>query len=483
MIWDFLQVFSKVRSGQKLFADDKIDKLNRSFTVILLIIAAIFIGSKNFGQPIICLKLVNDIIPINSHYIESVCYVKESIILDNFFETALRGNTNQEERTNTYPWLMLICLALALTFYFPYLIWKYFVRKNSYNNVPVDISLIVETIKSSSLQKKDDFSEKIYQCASYLDRCFSLNNFNDACVDELEDFSNFFQNEKFENREPKSYSDRLKRRRVKCFHLPLLLKYVFIKFIYSFISFFIFYIIDKIAKFRESFYYFGINLYLKFNNSNQTFKEKITNSYFPRHILCEISYMGDLQSTQSFKYQCSLPANFFNEIVFFVLWIWFVILAILNFFSLIKWILKIIFRKKIITNMLVWPFKHENNIELYSDSFVKDYLNTEGFLILMLIKSNTQDWHCRNIVRILWNFYVQRLKQQAEMLTPKVCDQKNNLITSGSTVKVLNRREFNYESMAAPATPPIRSAYLNKSECKNNFKLNDMVHQKNEEMV
>lgn len=483
MIWDFLQVFSKVRGGQKLFADDNIDKLNRSFTVILLIIASIFIGSKNFGQPITCLKLVNDIIPINSHYIESVCYVKESIILDNFFENALRGKVNQEERTNTYPWLMLICLALALIFYTPYLLWKYFVRKNTYNNVPVDISLIVETIKSSSLQKNEDFSQKINLCASYLDRCFSLNNFNDACIDELEDFSHFFQNEKFENRQPKTYSDRLRKRKVKCFYVPLLLKYVLVKLVYCLISFFVFYIIDKIVKFRESFYYFGINLFLKYNSSNQTFIEKIRNSYFPRHILCEISYLGDLKHPQSFKYQCSLPANFFNEIVFFVLWIWFVILAILNLFSLIKWILKIIFRKKIISNMLVWPFKRKNNIELYIDSFVKNYLNTEGFLTLMLIKSNTQDWHCRNIVRILWNFYVHRIKQEAEIMTPVPCDQNNNLINSSSTVKVVNRREFNYKPMDAPVTPTFRSSFINKSECKNNFKLGNLVNHKSEDMV
>ncbi|RNA23122.1 Tetratricopeptide repeat 28 [Brachionus plicatilis] len=459
MIWDFLQVFTKVRSGQKLFADDKIDKLNRSFTVILLIIASIFIGSKNFGQPISCLKLVNEISPITSQYIDSVCWVKDSIILDNFFESAVRDEGKKEERTNTYPWLTLICLALSLTYYIPYILWKYFVRKNTYNNVPIDISLIVETIKSSSLQENDDFSKKIKLCASYLDRCFSLNNFNDSCLGELEDFSKYFQNERFENREPRTYADRLKKRKVKFFHVPLLLKYVLVKLVYTVISVSIFFLIDKIAKFRESFLYFGINMVLKFNSSSAVFKEKITNSYFPRHILCDINYMGDLKSPQSFRYQCTLPANFFNEIVFLVLWTWFIILAVLNIFSLIKWILKICFRKMIITNMLVWPFRYKYNIELYIDSFVKDYLNTEGFLALMLIKSNTQDWHCRNIVRLLWNYYVDRLKQEVEIPTPRLCDQKSNLFPSGSTIKVLNRREFNYEPLSASIATPVRSSY------------------------
>lgn len=484
MIWDFLQVFTKVRGGQKLFADDNIDKLNRSFTVILLIIAAIFIGSRNFGQPITCLKPSNDIIPTGSSYIESVCWVKPSIILENFFETAVRKKDSQKETTNTYPWLMLICLSLALIYYIPYIIWKQFVRKNTYNNVPIDISLIVETIKSSSLQKNEDFSQKIKLCASYLDRCFSLNNFNDSCLDELEDFSKYFQNERFENREPRSYADRMKKKKVKLFHVPLIYKYLLVKIFYTSVSIGIFFIIDIIAKFRDRFIYFGINIFLKYNSTDENFRETITNSYFPRHILCDINYLGDLMNVQSIRYQCSLPANFFNEVVFLVLWAWFVILAILNFTSLIKWILKLIFRKTIITNMLAWPFKYKYNIELYIDSFVQDYLNTEGFLALMLIKSNTQDWHCRNIIRLLWNYYINRLKQEVDIPTPRICDAKNTLFPGGSTLKVPSRREFNYEPLAASVTTPVRSSYPpSKIECKNNFKLEDMVQKNNEDMV
>jgi hypothetical protein len=38
MIWDFIQVFKKVRENQLFRADDGIDKFNRSVTVIFLII-------------------------------------------------------------------------------------------------------------------------------------------------------------------------------------------------------------------------------------------------------------------------------------------------------------------------------------------------------------------------------------------------------------------------------------------------------------
>ena len=55
MIFDFLQVFSKIRQLQHFYADDAIDKLNRSSTVIFLIVAGLIILARAvFGPAIIC---------------------------------------------------------------------------------------------------------------------------------------------------------------------------------------------------------------------------------------------------------------------------------------------------------------------------------------------------------------------------------------------------------------------------------------------
>ena len=73
MIWDFIQVFSKVRDAQHFYADDGIDKFNRSITVIFLIISAILIGARNLiGPSIVCLDNAQRQMPATLPYVESV---------------------------------------------------------------------------------------------------------------------------------------------------------------------------------------------------------------------------------------------------------------------------------------------------------------------------------------------------------------------------------------------------------------------------
>jgi hypothetical protein len=77
MIWDFIQVFKKVRENQLFRADDGIDKFNRSVTVIFLIIAAILIGARNLiGPAIVCNDNAARQVPIKLEYVESVWSVK-----------------------------------------------------------------------------------------------------------------------------------------------------------------------------------------------------------------------------------------------------------------------------------------------------------------------------------------------------------------------------------------------------------------------
>lgn len=484
MIWDFLQVFTKVRNTQKLYADDGIDKLNRSLTVILLIIAAIFIGSRSFGAPILCLEQNIKQAPIGLDYVNAVCWVKDTLKLDHFFYSAIRNKTS-ETKINSYPWMMLISLTMALIFYLPYLLWKLMVRKNTYQNIPIDINSIVSLLKNSSLHRKDDFAKNITTVSDYLDRCFSLNNFNDGYLDEHDDFSNNLinsdiksNNPKSINKDPKTYKDRVKKRKISFFHVPLIMKYLFIKLVYLAISIGIFYLIDILFQFNQPYYKFGQQIFNKYSSTNQTQRDYISTLYFPEHVLCDIKYM-DIKNVQTYTYHCSLPANVFNEKLFLVLWFWFIVLVVFNTFSLIKWILKLMFRKQIIKNMLLWPFTYNYHIDKYINSFVYDYLSTEGFLMIMLIKANTQDWHCRSIVRCLWKFYMTRSRDEANRtefpLTEE--DQDVNMFSSAtSTAKQTGRREYNFDRNLHNSTPV--KANLSKiapsdKECKNNYKLNE----------
>jgi hypothetical protein len=51
MIWDLIKVFTNVRGFQKFHADDSIDKLNRSTTVIFLLVSIVLIGTQSLMGP------------------------------------------------------------------------------------------------------------------------------------------------------------------------------------------------------------------------------------------------------------------------------------------------------------------------------------------------------------------------------------------------------------------------------------------------
>lgn len=73
MIWDYLQVFTNVRNKQHFFADDSIDKLNRSITVIFLIISAILVSARQLiGPVIVCLDEPYRQVPITLDYVQHV---------------------------------------------------------------------------------------------------------------------------------------------------------------------------------------------------------------------------------------------------------------------------------------------------------------------------------------------------------------------------------------------------------------------------
>jgi hypothetical protein len=77
MIFDLIKVFTNIRSFQHFYADDHIDKLNRSTTVIILIISILLVSAKSalFGPVISC---IDDYVSPGKGplaYIESMWYV------------------------------------------------------------------------------------------------------------------------------------------------------------------------------------------------------------------------------------------------------------------------------------------------------------------------------------------------------------------------------------------------------------------------
>lgn len=396
MIWSILDVFPKVRSGQKSLADDSVDKLNRSITVIIMFTSAIFILSKSFGQTIICLVDPQQMTPMRVEYAESLCWLKEIKVLEFFFASGLeKNNQRQTVNTNAYAWIPFIILLFALLFYFPYLMWKVMLRKSYYHHVPVDIDSVISLLKKSPSYRRDEFEKNVIMVSDYLHQCFTKNNVLNP-YDERKRWRSFKNRSKMGKEGEAATLPRVK------IYFPLIAKYIFIKLLYLAVNLLIFVLADALLQFRRPFYQYGPSMLRKYTSSNESEIESITSKYFYTNIFCNIDARGDYKNTYKQQYHCSLPANVFNEKVFLVIWCWLAMLLLFNVYTIVTWLIRIVFRRQVIFNMLAWP---NNSFQITGkelDQFVYNYLSTEGFLVLMLIRFNTQDWACRRIVRLLW---------------------------------------------------------------------------------
>lgn len=121
-------------------------------------------------------------------------------------------------------------------------------------------------------------------------------------------------------------------------------------------------------------------------HGNETHTNYVMSQYFPRHVLCKLSIRADPHEIHKYTFQCGLPANVFNEMVFLALWFWLAVLVVINLFSLLSWLLVLMRRRSMIREILTWPFRYNYLIDKFVDSFVYDYLSSEGFLIMMLIR-------------------------------------------------------------------------------------------------
>ncbi len=473
------KVFTKVRSQQKTHADDSIDKLNRSVTVILLIMAALFVSSKSFGAQIVCLDEGIKLTPVGMDYVHSVCLIQDVKVIENFFEDA--DWRHHSVNTNSYAWIPLITLGLAFLFYMPYLVWKQMVRKNNYQHVPIDISSVIEVLKSSPTYKPEDFNNSIVLVAEYLDKCFTLNNYigiaHAGFVQSSDDIEY-----KSGARQPKSFRDRSKpfdksRPKIKIY-LPLIVRYMFIKFLYLGVSVGVLFLADIFFQFRRPYYTFGFDMYQKYTTNNSTLIESLGSNYWPTNILCAISTRGDFKFFAENQFHCSLPANVFNEKVFLILWCWFMVMIVFNVYSILKWTSKLIFRAVIIRNMLLWPYTPSGASNHHVKSFIYEYLSGEGFLVLMLIKSNTKDWYCRSLVKELWRLYMG--EETGEESTPSFNAKGNgDFHDIQSTLAKPSRRDLLAANadLELDATP--RKTKVDGNDLNNNTNYNDLIKMQN----
>ena len=200
----------------------------------------------------------------------------------------------------------------------------------------------------------------------------------------------------------------------------------------------ILYVINTVTQF------FLLNAFLSFNFAgygvealNRIFsgEDWFESPRFPRVTMCDfmIRHLGSNQHW--YAIQCNLPINMYNEKIFFGIWVWLIVLTILNIISIIIWIVSLTNRrrlqtvKKYLKINQVPPAEREPLLSTSSHPTTtttttmrhaplavsdkdynefNDYMHVDGFLIFEIIANNTDDLVAGQIIEHLYTHYERR---------------------------------------------------------------------------
>jgi hypothetical protein len=145
---------------------------------------------------------------------------------------------------------------------------------------------------------------------------------------------------------------------------------------------------------------------------------------FPRVTMCDfmIRHLGSNQHW--YAIQCNLPINIYNEKIFFGIWIWLIVLTILNILSIIFWMISLTRKRRLGTIKkylkVMKPTSDEKESLLSSSTTTSriepvirpsqynefaDYMHSDGFLIFEIIAHNTDEIVAGQILEHLYKNY------------------------------------------------------------------------------
>ncbi len=110
--------------------------------------------------------------------------------------------------------------------------------------------------------------------------------------------------------------------------------------------------------------------------------------------------------------QCNLPINLFNELIFLIIWAWFIFLTSLTCLSFILCLISIytnighrFLRKYLYMDLPELTKKEE-------DEFIEKYLRWDGILVLRILSQNTNDIIMSNLVGDLFKIHSNSVKNE-----------------------------------------------------------------------
>lgn len=386
-----LASFSKLTGNAD---DDWVDRLNHLYTVILLVIFAVFIsGGQYVGNPIECWTPAHFTGAFVA-YTKSYCWVKNTYYIPMGDTIPVEHVRRDSEELTYYQWVPIILMFMAFLFKFPCLVWRMFNGGSAIN-----LDKIVTMTSATQIGAGEKRRETINHIAQYMDRWLEAHrqyHFN-ALIRFRQRFS-----------------------RVFCFLCAkrdgtyLTGLYIFVKLLYVVNVICQFFILNGFMGGWYNLYGFEVMGGIL---EDHTWRES---PRFPKVTLCDFD-IRQLQNIQRYTVQCVLPINLFNEKIFIFLWFWFCFVAVLTAGNFLFWLWRALFR----FNRVAYIKKYlrilneikGNEDKKFAKKFADEYLRDDGIFVLRLVAKNSNDILLSDLIAELWRNFKNKPMIQNSTLT------------------------------------------------------------------
>nr|AFC34077.1 INX16 [Hirudo verbana] len=365
--------------------DDYVDRLSRQYTVVLMVLFAFLVSTKQFvGSPINC-WCPAEFKESHVDYTNAVCWVSNTYYLNmgtpipNIqLDTALPP----KQRISYYQWVPLILIVQGVLSFVPCQIWRFLNKRSGIN-----LSTIMDAAHVSSEAAYLEIREKaVRYVVNQMDRylmaqrdhrtgcCVRVKHFvaKLCCVVGGRLYGNY-----------------------------LITAYLFIKTLYIANAIGQLFLLDLLLV--NDFHMYGAFIVERLLKGQDWTESEI----FPRVTLCEYQ-LRHHSRLHSYIVQCALSINLFNEKIFFFVWFWFVFLAMASLVNFFQWLFK----------ALYWPGQVQyvrKQIRAFDSTqqrehgvlakFTECYLRRDGMFIVRLIGINMGEVAAGEVLCGLWNNY------------------------------------------------------------------------------
>ncbi|GMT07609.1 hypothetical protein PENTCL1PPCAC_29783, partial [Pristionchus entomophagus] len=369
----FRMVFSEI-AGTLAFLkpqpdDDISDRLHYYYTTTFLLLTSVLVSLKMFGgRPIEC-WLPAEYKSNWEDYTEMYCWARSTYFVP--IEQELPE------------WVPFFFVLVAVMFYAPCLIWRLLYDKSG-----IRLKCIMNFANDKTNVQPGARRSNIQGLAAHLSSIFK----HRFTCSSKGFFSNHVLNLRF-------------------YEAFLTYLYIFIKFLFLGNVILQMFLLNKFLQ-TDAYGIYGYGVIADLL-SGHAWTESAN---FPVVTYCDLQ-IRVLGNVQRHTIQCVLVINIFTEKIFILLWIWYTLLAVITFGSIMTWIFTsfpVEQRKKFIIRRLELAdidFKRRN-YEAELEEFVRDYIKMDGIFVLRMLTIHSGALVCTEVVDVMWEQYLAEIGER-----------------------------------------------------------------------